>query len=480
MRFRILTLIVLGVVLGAIAPEPSHAKKNFDPWNIFNDPLLWFTKDPIVKYDDLPKNGSLPEAKTYSAHAWAQYRGGFAWRPNTANNSPKSKDVYYEVMNKEGDKEKILKMSQSELAALSPAEKLSLINCDYSFKLASDEKKECEKYMSDARAEIEAAEKSGKSANLKYIPNNTQGYCNHAAELPLFFEEPKNSVIQQDPKQPGCDGLSIPVSSADLKAMGMMALKKTNSARKKDFLGEVCSSGADEEGRVCFSCATDKVTSSNTDDLIKRRFQDKIDKYVNNYGLTREEKEYFTQHPCSDLNPGSMQVLLGNTVGKGLPLIMDRDADSVTWNRTIRSYETKELKTGGYHRIQPPRKCPSEEAKLKNPKLPCPASGTVYEMPVRTSINIIMNTDSNMSNPGGTQPTTSSTITLDYYLEINAKGEIIGGSWISDKHPDTFWRPAPDDSNGEALLTGDFEKLKGYLIPASKGAAPLQQNPAQK
>ena len=57
-----------------------------------------------------------------------------------------------------------------------------------------------------------------------------------------------------------------------------------------------------------------------------------------------------------------------------------------------------------------------------------------------------------------------STQESDYVLELDIKGVITGGYWISKyQHPDVFWRPTK-----EIKFTGDFARLKEIYEPVRK------------
>lgn len=436
MRFRGLifksSLVATGVSL--LLGSAAYAKKQDEPWDVFNDPLLWM-KNPVVKFSDLPKNGST-KTEVYSGHAWSQYRGGFAWRPNTPMNMPKTQDIDYELLTKE----KVLKLSPKELSSLSPAEKLSLINCDYDFNLVKTEREQNKAYMDTAREIIKSKEKSKSKISLSEIPNGTLGFCHLVAELPIYFEEPSDATV------PGCDGISVPVSSADLKAMAMMSLRKSFEYRKHDVLGRPCKNKSSTP-TFCASCAEDAIKKSNVDEGSKKLLLEKIKKYY--WTSKKEEKDYITTHDCDDTNPGSMHIMLANVVGKDRKtIIMDRDQDQTIWNRTIKGYSSSEIKTEKLFRKKP---------------YPGAAEGTKVVVPMRTTLNFIANVDSYMSSPDKKQPIVHDKAVVEYYLELNDRDEIIGGRWITQNHPDLFWKPNDPDQDHSLLLSGEFEKLKDVL-----------------
>jgi hypothetical protein len=60
---------------------------------------------------------------------------------------------------------------------------------------------------------------------------------------------------------------------------------------------------------------------------------------------------------------------------------------------------------------------------------------------------------------GNTPQFTHDTLEMDYILDLDASGNIVGGSYINGSdHPDLFWQP-----QGPVTFQGDFVQLKNLL-----------------
>jgi hypothetical protein len=152
---------------------------------------------------------------------------------------------------------------------------------------------------------------------------------------------------------------------------------------------------------------------------------------------------------CSDVNPGSLHVILTNFLGIAqLPLVEDRTANYEVWNQPVLGYEvTKQAKisktaanrcvggTGG-------------STWTYNP-----AAVTLYE--VRTRVDYL--TESYASNdPVGFEDNTSSD-TYHYILELNADGKVIGGRYCTDSdntHIDFLWSPTGNNRPNNPYVDG--------------------------
>ena len=123
---------------------------------------------------------------------------------------------------------------------------------------------------------------------------------------------------------------------------------------------------------------------------------------------------------CRGINAGAFHVILANMIAlKDRGFIADLTRDLEVWNQAIYGYRTQVLaeRTNGLSRQAAP--------------------GTVKEVKVRTTMTYIVEIES-------TWELTESKaafrhITYDYWLELDKKNQIIGGSWISFDRPDFLW-----------------------------------------
>ncbi|HXH29380.1 MAG TPA: hypothetical protein VNJ01_01085 [Bacteriovoracaceae bacterium] len=128
---------------------------------------------------------------------------------------------------------------------------------------------------------------------------------------------------------------------------------------------------------------------------------------------------------AEDLNAGAFHIVLANKIGlEGVGFIADVDRYWEVWNHPVHSYTTSVVEESSYpYRYS--------------------AHGTVKVLRVRTAMSYI---DESVGNSWqamlGTPAQVYKTKNYEYYLDINASNEIIGGEWISAERPDFLWLKA--------------------------------------
>jgi hypothetical protein len=140
---------------------------------------------------------------------------------------------------------------------------------------------------------------------------------------------------------------------------------------------------------------------------------------------------------CSDINPGAMHVILTNQLGlRNQAFAMDRDPGPQIWNQPIFGFKTTVL---GSARSDG-------------------ASGVL----VHTTIFYTDELDQSSFTPvGNTSSFASDKVEMEYTLDLDASGNIVGGSYSHNSdHPDLMWKAA-----GPIVLQGDFAKVNDLLVP---------------
>jgi hypothetical protein len=143
----------------------------------------------------------------------------------------------------------------------------------------------------------------------------------------------------------------------------------------------------------------------------------------------------FHDDACADINPGAMHVVLANQLGlKKQAFMMDRDPGPQIWNQPV--YGFTSTVTGSA------------------------VSKAAQGVQVHTSILYTDELDkSSWTAVGNTPQFTHDTLEMDYILDLDASGNIVGGSYINGSdHPDLFWQP-----QGPVTFQGDFVQLKNLL-----------------
>jgi hypothetical protein len=124
---------------------------------------------------------------------------------------------------------------------------------------------------------------------------------------------------------------------------------------------------------------------------------------------------------CKDTNAGSFHISLSNLLGiqkKGL--LADIFRDTQVWNQPVFEYESNVVET--------------------LPKRENSAPETTTVLKIITKIVYADELPYPVAEPVlGTHFQKTTERSLEYYLELNSKREIIGGEWISDFRPDFIW-----------------------------------------
>ncbi|MGE0172109.1 MAG: hypothetical protein AB7T49_04960 [Oligoflexales bacterium] len=154
--------------------------------------------------------------------------------------------------------------------------------------------------------------------------------------------------------------------------------------------------------------------------------------YTENHEIEVDENNRIVVSNCRDTNPGALHVILAHYLGKADPLrrttfIADVTRGSEVWNQPIVGFKIAEAVRTRFNSRQDPL------ARFRAP-------GTVELVKVTTEISYV----------GEIMPHRSPAIEhrnqytmkqwLQYTLELNRAGEIIGGEWNGSSAPDFLWR----------------------------------------
>jgi hypothetical protein len=125
---------------------------------------------------------------------------------------------------------------------------------------------------------------------------------------------------------------------------------------------------------------------------------------------------------CRDINAGSFHVILANQIAllqQGFVAEVNRT--SQVWNQPVYGFT-------------------SEVQSVSTDVYPGAAPGTTSVATVRTSMRYIVEMGPSWSAmPFADFTAQGSESTYDYTVELDAHGDVIGGEWISTRHPDFLW-----------------------------------------
>jgi hypothetical protein len=132
---------------------------------------------------------------------------------------------------------------------------------------------------------------------------------------------------------------------------------------------------------------------------------------------------------CMDVNPGAFHIIMANKLGiDKTGFIADMDRFKQVWNHAALDYTSTVIRTAGADRRS--------------------AQGTVRRVLVKSKVKYAATIDPTYTPVIGTDQAKYDTRTYTYWLELDSKGEIIGGSWTSKDRPDFLWFKEKDDFKG--------------------------------
>jgi hypothetical protein len=132
---------------------------------------------------------------------------------------------------------------------------------------------------------------------------------------------------------------------------------------------------------------------------------------------------------CRDVNPASLHVIMANKLGlEGNGFIADMERYSPVWNHVAVDYKSNVLQTAM------PNKKSSEYA--------------VKRVLVESIVNLAASVDPSKEPVIGTQIAEYDEKKYKYWLDLDARGRIVGGSWVSAQRPDFIWSKDKDEFRG--------------------------------
>ncbi len=278
-------------------------------------------------------------------------------------------------------REQLKSMSAEDIARLSPAEKYDIMRGDYTY--------------ATVRAEW-----------MRVNPENEgwEGLCHGWAAAALQFEEPKPVTLTNGHK------IEVQFGSSDVKALliylyGVKLTSRYQSASA--FMGGRCNT---------------KDTSPVTADIIRgSNDSPKSVKIPAKYydlmarGIRPEMDE------CDDLNAGSFHIALTNQLGvMRQGFVVDVSPGFEVWNQPVYAFESQIDPTMVITDISDAER----------------AFGVVKKVIVTTYMHYVMESSTNW-NPVGSSTTKRS---YTYSLDLDRRGEIIGGDWLTESRPDFAWK----------------------------------------
>ena len=318
--------------------EAAYSSADHFGW--YDDPAR-IDEDTNMRFADLPLSGAA-EKRPWAGDYWAKNKGGIGYRWKTEESHDYVSPTAEEVQT----------WTPEQVDMLSPAEKYDLYLGEYQMPLAANTK-----------------------ANNVADTASWQGYCHGWTQAATHFEEPE-PVVMTNP-----DGLQIPFSSADIKALLTF------------FQGETVQTQLNAEQHP-YKQDTRVIGDNNGG--TNARFPS-----------------------ASDVNPGAFHALLGNKMGlAGESFGIDADNGAQKWNHPLEAYQSQVVM----------ERAPVEGA----------SPAAVREIVLRTDVTYTLEIHPQHESTRTTGNHANKTEQYLYSVELNETGHIVGGQWLLESNGNLF------------------------------------------
>ncbi|MGQ5523875.1 hypothetical protein ACUHMQ_11505 [Chitinimonas sp. PSY-7] len=335
----------------------------------------------VLDMDNRGLSSARLNEQPWSDTYWPLYNGSVSYRygdPDVYSNNPSNWKDYWTYSNNLRPVAGYLTSLKTDL--LSPAEKYDLLVNDGSFSLTSAGWKMGEGYF-NSNGSVEA----------------WMGLCHGWAPAAYMLPRPKRAITVTSPA-----GKAIKFYPSDVKALG--TLLWAEAAPSTRFIGGRCNTkdpAKDQNGRV-------------------------------------------TDQACFDTNPGSWHQTVVNQIGVAKrSFVIDATYDYEVWNQPVLAYSYTYFNPQTGRAYNTAKEAMIARANYTSDKFATYRSNTAVNIVgVKMNLSYIVETSPTHSETDGPRNDAINNVSYMYDLELDAKGNIIGGEWYTNRHPDFLWTPA--------------------------------------
>ena len=144
------------------------------------------------------------------------------------------------------------------------------------------------------------------------------------------------------------------------------------------------------------------------------------------------------ERACKETNPGAFHMVLANELGRhksGFILDAKKEDAPTSWNSPVHGFTAKLVQDN-------------------LPPSPFATAGTRKEVEIEAVVTVSDTGLPQHDATNGTEFHNDVTIVYKYRLELDARGYILGGTWLGQERPDSMWR------QDKPLFERDFLKLQ--------------------
>jgi len=203
-----------------------------------------------------------------------------------------------------------------------------------------------------------------------------------------------------------------------------------------------------------------------------------------------EENGRVIDQKCFDTNPGTWHTSVVNQIGiSDRSFVMDATFDYEVWNQPIYDYNYRYFNVETFETSKSYKDAQIKMEDFKKDKFKKYRSDkAVYVVGVEMNVGYIAETQPTHRTFDNQNYDLVSRVTYRYDLELDAEGNVIGGEWYSNKHPDFLWTP-PVGTRAMSWVENQYpqyiseydadgtvdENLKYVATYASKSGQPLAE-----
>lgn len=182
---------------------------------------------------------------------------------------------------------------------------------------------------------------------------------------------------------------------------------------------------------------------------------------------------------CFDTNPGTWHLAVVNQVGVAKrSFVIDATFDYEVWNHPMYSYSYRYFNPESGETTRELDKAVIDLKDFSKDKFKSFRDARTKKIVgVEMRIQYVVETHPSQRTTDSSRYDALNSATYRYDLELNEKGEIIGGEWYSNAHPDFLWTPpvgAKASSRLDSRITG--RSLKELVRKGSRFAPLASQN----
>lgn len=220
-------------------------------------------------------------------------------------------------------------------------------------------------------------------------------------------------------------------------AAAIMEPRPQKSIEVSSFEGglQVKLNPSDIKGLVSYSWATNRVRTVT------------LGSRCNKKDPARDEQGRIKDSECFDLNPSTWHIVVTHMVGLNKrSFVMDATYDYEVWNQPVVGYS--------YTYFNPETRKSEKQLELatvtrenftKDPYAKYRAAEARSFVGVSMRVGYVTETMASDAQNDSSQQDAIRWVNYDYDLELDANGNIIGGEWYLDSHPDFVWNPKKGD-----------------------------------